>query len=254
MKILVADLETTGFTPYSDAIVEIGLALVDTETKEIDIVFDKIVKHKNFDSEKHKGSWIFQNTNLNWSDVEKAEPLSSYHAEIQTLFDLYPITAYNKSFDMKFLSASGFKFTHVKCLMAAAIEFSTYINAKKVPKRVSMENMYNEFFSKDGDVYVEKHRAGADAKDEAKMLLHLVRLKDSKLLVVEGTVEKPINNKALGPHDKIKFGKYKGESLQFVIVKDSRYLNWCIENVRGFELNDECKKMIKDYDNKVETK
>jgi len=35
MKLLVVDLETTGFYTKTDAIVEIGIALVDTETKQI---------------------------------------------------------------------------------------------------------------------------------------------------------------------------------------------------------------------------
>ena len=35
MKLLVVDIETTGFYVHSDAIVEIGIALVDTVTKEI---------------------------------------------------------------------------------------------------------------------------------------------------------------------------------------------------------------------------
>ena len=41
MKILVVDLETTGFDSKTDLIVEISIALVDTDTKEIKMVFDK---------------------------------------------------------------------------------------------------------------------------------------------------------------------------------------------------------------------
>ena len=54
MKLLVVDIETTGFFVNSDAIVEIGIALVDTETKEIELVFDNVIKHDKFDSKKHK--------------------------------------------------------------------------------------------------------------------------------------------------------------------------------------------------------
>jgi hypothetical protein len=72
MKLLVVDIETTGFFVNSDAIVEIGIALVDTVTKEIELVFDNVIKHDKFNSNKHKNAWIFQNTTLTVEDVEKA--------------------------------------------------------------------------------------------------------------------------------------------------------------------------------------
>jgi len=64
MKIIVLDIETTGFNRYSDAIVEVGMVLVDTNTKEITHLFDKVVKDKLFDEVKHKDAWIFSNSTL----------------------------------------------------------------------------------------------------------------------------------------------------------------------------------------------
>ena len=35
------------------------------------------------------------------------------------------------------------------------------------------------------------------------------------------------------------FGKYKGDALWLVIDTDPSYIDWCIENIDGFELNNE---------------
>ena len=62
MKILVLDIETTGFSEKLDAIVEIGMVLTDTDTKKYKIVFNSVIKDKNFDQKKHENSWIFLNS------------------------------------------------------------------------------------------------------------------------------------------------------------------------------------------------
>ena len=182
MKILVVDLETTGFYANSDAIVEVGIALVDTKTKKVKLVFDKVVKHKKFSESRHKNSWIFKNTTLTPKDVLKAKPLETYKDEIQGLFDKYPMTAYNKSFDIRFLTAAGFKMNDVKCLMHTAKQYSKLKNKSGGVKMPSVEEIYNQFFMKKGEVYIEEHRAGADAVDEGRILLHMVELKQKRLV------------------------------------------------------------------------
>lgn len=181
MKILVVDIETTGFYP-SDAIVEIGICLVDTKTKQITLVFNKVVKDKKFVKWKHKNAWIFQNTTLRVEDVEKAKPLEFYFDEIQDLFNKYPMTAFNKTFDLRFLKAAGFEMKDIKCLMATATQYSKLKDKNGRVKKPSVEEIYNQFFMKRGEIYVEEHRAGTDAMDESKILLHMVDLKEKKLI------------------------------------------------------------------------
>ncbi len=181
MKLLVVDLETTGFLPW-DAIVEIGIVLVDTTTKTSKLVFDHVVKDKKFNAQKHKDAWIFKNTTLSASDVECAKPLSYYHKQLQVLFSTYPMTAYNKTFDIRFLKAAGFELDDVKCLMMTAKQYSTFKDKLGRIKKPTVEEIYNQFFMKDGKVYVEQHRAGADAIDEAKILLHMVELKSQRVI------------------------------------------------------------------------
>jgi len=184
MKILVIDLETTGLYSSSDLIVEIGVALVDTETKAIALVFDNVVKDSRFNPDKHKNSWVFQNTTLKVEDVVKAKPLDSYIEELQNLFDQYPVTAYNKSFDLGFLRAVGFVINDTKCLMQTSKQYCLLKTAAGKVKTPKMEEIYNQFFMSEGKGYKEQHRAAADAEDEARILLHLVELKSKKNLVI----------------------------------------------------------------------
>ncbi len=179
MKILVVDIETTGFYANS-AIVEIGIVLVDTDTKEIKLMFDNVIKHDRFSKWKHKKSWIFENTTLSVQDVENANTLESYFDEIQALFDKYKMTAYNKAFDLRFLRGVGFVIDDIKCLMKTAYSYSEVLDKNGKIKKPSVEEIYNQFFMSEGDVYYEEHRAGADALDEAKILLHMVKLKEDK--------------------------------------------------------------------------
>ena len=62
MKLLVVDTETTGLSVKFDAIVELGIVLVDTKTGEVKKVFDKVVKGPKWNAFKHKNAWIFQNS------------------------------------------------------------------------------------------------------------------------------------------------------------------------------------------------
>ncbi len=43
----------------------------------------------------------------------------------------------------------------------------------------------------------------------------------------------------IGLDAEMPFGKYKGEPLWWVIEADAAYVDWCLENVDGFALNDE---------------
>jgi DNA polymerase III epsilon subunit-like protein len=193
MKILVVDLETTGFWP-SDVIVEIGICLVDTEAKTIELVFDKVVKEDKFNEKKHKNSWIFKNTDLTVEDVVNARPLSDYKDKIQGLFDKYKMTAYNKSFDIRFLKKAGFVMDDVKCLMKTATKYSEYKDKNGNVKKPSVEEIYTQFFMKDGETYIEEHRAGADAIDESKILLRLVELKNGGVLIKNDPKPKKISS------------------------------------------------------------
>ena len=40
------------------------------------------------------------------------------------------------------------------------------------------------------------------------------------------------------------FGKYKGRTVESVILEDPSYINWCMENVEKFSMNEDCKTLF----------
>lgn len=180
MKILIIDIETAGLTAEDSPIVEIGLQLVDTETKEITELFNQVIKEDMFDSKnwKHTSAWIFKNSNLKVSDVMKAKSLEYYREELQGYFNQYHVTAYNVKFDMTFMRSRGFILTEVKDLMAAAKQYVKVLAKDGKVKNPSLMEAYKHFFPNDG--YIEKHRGSDDAYHEAKILLEMVKIKKEK--------------------------------------------------------------------------
>lgn len=178
MKIAVLDIETTGFITTTDAIVEIGITLVDTKTNEINKIFDKVILDPVFNKYEHKNAWIFENSDLKMSEVLKGIPLEDVCDELQKIFDTYPITAHNKSFDLRFLRSRNFKINDIKCLMGSCRENKLVYTHKGSPKAPSVEEAYQVLFP--DEHYIEKHRGGDDSIHEAKILLKLCEIKAGK--------------------------------------------------------------------------
>ena len=219
------------------------------------MVFDKPIKGKFWDPKLHKDSWIFTKSNLTFKDVEEAQSLEAYFDELQALFTMYHTVAFNLSFDKRFLARDGFIFNKTKCLMESVKKYVVFKNENDRTVKPSVEEIYNYFLVEDGDKYVEQHRAGSDAIDEAKIMLHMI-----KINTTDGFVRK-IVPKTPKAKDKVKpkftkkyeiidttsefpFGKYKGSIFSDIAKKDKRYLTWCLENVNGLTLTDEAKVLL----------
>jgi hypothetical protein len=56
-----------------------------------------------------------------------------------------------------------------------------------------------------------------------------------------------MRNKVYTKRDRLSFGKHKGEQLIDVIVGDPHYLTWCIENIDGFELDNDAYEMYETF-------
>jgi len=255
MKLLVVDIETTGLDINSDAIIEIGAALADTETGEIELVFNKPIKGKFWDLKLHKDAWVFGKSSLTPKDVEEAQPLETYFDELQALFTEYNTVAFNLSFDNRFLSRDGFTFNKTKCLMEAVKNYVVFKNENDRTVKPSVEEIYNYFLVEDGDKYVEQHRAGSDAIDEAKIMLHMIKLKTTGDFVRKVVAKTPKDKDKPKPkftkkydiidtNSEFPFGKYKGLTFSDIVNKDKKYLTWCLENVNGLTLTDEAKVLL----------
>jgi len=174
-KVAVIDIETTGKEPERDLILEIGiveLSLISGETK---ILFDSLVKEPKF-GEKNRDAWIFDNSDLRFENFENAPLFDKLRQEISEILHQYPITAFNKSFDLGFLKAREINIPkELPCIMLTAQ------NILKIPykydrSRYKIPNVQEawDFFFPNSD-YIEKHRAADDAIHEAKILFELCK-------------------------------------------------------------------------------
>jgi DNA polymerase III epsilon subunit-like protein len=258
MKLLVIDIETTGLEPKTDSIVEIGAALADAKTGEIEVVFDKVVRDDNWNPSLHKDAWIFKNSDLKYEDVDKAQHISTYFDELQNLISTYDTVAFNLKFDEKFLVDRGFKFNKSKCLMEAVKNYVIFKNENDRTVKPSVEELYNHFLvGKKEPLYVERHRGASDAVDEAKIMLHMIKLKADKTYTkkIVAKTAKPKEKKeykinktydTIDVNTEFPFGKHKGTLFSEIVKKDIGYLRWCVENVNGLKLTDSAKALLED--------
>ena len=173
MKINIVDIETTGFSPYNDYIVEIGIAVLDTENGNIQTVFDQIIHESGFGPD-NQSAWVFSNSDLTYEEVLKTPPIGFVRDEIQELLNANPSTAFNSDFDFRFLENQKFVIPEkLPCIMKACtpvVRLSGYYGQNKWPK---VEEAW-KFFFPDED-YTEQHRAADDAIHEGRILLEMIR-------------------------------------------------------------------------------
>ncbi len=177
-EIIVLDIETTGFLESGGKIVEIGMVLLNIKTGIIKTIFDEIICPK---ITKGPGlgfgnsAWIFRNSDLTLDMVLGAKFLEDYREEIQNLLNKYPVTAFNKKFDLDFLRKYEFKIPkELPCIM---LELTPYA---KLPgpygyKWPKVEEAWHYLFP--DFEYSEAHRAFDDAFHEARILLEMIRRK-----------------------------------------------------------------------------
>ena len=169
-KIIVIDIETTGLNPKSDLILEIGIIKLNLDTGNTKIIFDSYVKEPALGDE-HRNCWIFENSDLNFEKVEKAPLFDDLRQEIQYIFLKYPVTAFNKSFDLGFLKSRGFEFPNeLPCIMLTATDI-VQIVVEWGYKYPTCQEAWNYFFPNID--YIEKHRAADDAVHEAQILYEM---------------------------------------------------------------------------------
>jgi len=172
-QILVLDIETTGFKPYSDMICEIGICALNLDNGKVEPVFHIICQEEN--KKIDDSSWIFQNSDLSIYSVRNAQYLEEFRDTLQKSLIEHPCTAYNQRFDFSFLEARGFKipkkFWDPMHKLTPILKILKYDGAYKWP---SVQEAYDYFFPK--EKYVERHRALDDAKHEAKIIYATYKL------------------------------------------------------------------------------
>ena len=126
-KILVLDIETTGFLRQGGSIVEIGIVELNLDNGEISEVFNSLLR-EDILTAKHLEDpfgWIFRNSDLKVEDVRNAPKSSEVFPIVQEVLNSCPLgaTAFNKKFDFDFLKDRGITFHKEQpCPMLAATD------------------------------------------------------------------------------------------------------------------------------------
>lgn len=177
MKILVIDIETTGFSHSNDFILEIGAVELNLQTKEIKVVFDERIIEEGLTDEKLEKSWIWENSDISSTFKESAITLEDARIVFQSILDKYPLgfTAFNKKFDEGFLEDRNFKLPKsLDCPMLLSTDVVKIKGKYGKYKWPKVQEAYDFFFPRND--YIEKHRGADDAYNEAKIVHKLYEL------------------------------------------------------------------------------
>lgn len=177
-KILIIDIETTGFQQQGGKIVEVGIVELDLTNGNRIILFDEVCHEQGITLEEVQKSWIIQNSDLTIERIKYSESLEKKKSRIQKILHDYQLgaTAFNNAFDFGFLESRGFVFPKkLPCPMKLSTDICKIPNPNgyglKWPK---IEEAHKHFF---GDVgYVEKHRGADDAYYEAEIVYELYKM------------------------------------------------------------------------------
>ena len=175
-KILVLDIETTGFQNEGGLIVEIGAVEMDVQTWEINEVFSSLCREPGLTA-KHRDSWIFKNSDLTVEALRQAPPFEEVAAAFQLIVNQYTngATAFNRVFDINFLHSRGLTFPKLlPCPMLLSTDICKLPGKFDKYKWPSVMEAYAYFFP---DIpYNEKHRGADDARHEAMIVAQLIQL------------------------------------------------------------------------------
>lgn len=178
MKILVIDIETTGFFSHNPdkcgKIVEVGIVELNLKNGKIKTVFDKLIDPE-ISSDKLINTWIVKNGYIDLKDIAgKGQYWNDVKGEIQEIIDSYEhgVTAYNRQFDVNFLKAYGIEFKKLlPCPMLVSTDICRIPGNYGKFKWPKVEEAYSHFYPDDD--YNELHRGADDAYHEAKIVYAL---------------------------------------------------------------------------------
>lgn len=181
-KILIIDIETTGFLNRGGKIVEIGIVELDLTNGVSKIIFNEMCHEKGITKKEVEDSWIIKNSDMTIEDVRTSKRLDKLKPKIQKIFNDYKVgaTAFNNTFDFGFLEDRGFVFPKkLGCPMKISTNICKIPNSRGGFKWPKVQEAYDFFFGQTD--YVEKHRGADDALHEAEIVYHLYTTGDFKI-------------------------------------------------------------------------
>ncbi len=176
MKILIIDIETTGFLKSGGKIVEVGIVELNLNNGDRKIIFDEITHERGITRSEVENSWIVNNSDLTVEEVRLSKNLNVSLPTIQAIISNYALgaTAFNRPFDFDFLESRGVKFQKkLPCPMQLSTNICKIPGNYKKFKWPKVEEAYDFFFPSTS--YVEKHRGADDAMHEAEIVYELYK-------------------------------------------------------------------------------
>jgi len=178
MKILIIDIETTGFLNSGGKIVEIGIIELNLKNGERITLFNEITHENGITRDEVENSWIINNSDITVEEIRLSKNLRILLPTIQAIINnyTYGATAYNRPFDFDFLESRGIKFPKkLPCPMLLSTNICKIpVKRKKGYKWPKVEEVYDFFFP--NNTYVEKHRGADDALHEAEIVYELYKM------------------------------------------------------------------------------
>ena len=174
--IVVIDLETTGLKPQFSHIVEIAAVRLDTRTGTITKLLDTLVREPG---EINWRAWIFDHSSLTPAMVLNAPPWHVIKPQVQAILNEYPVTAFSKEFDFKFLRHRGLTIPkEYPCIMLACTPLCRIpkdwgTSSQDLWKWPTINEAWQYFFP--GKPCENQHRAYPDARCEAEVLFALLK-------------------------------------------------------------------------------
>lgn len=176
MKILIIDIETTGFLNEGGKIVEIGIVELDLSNGKKKILFDEVCHEKGITKEEVENSWIVNNSTLTVDLIRVSKPLHKLKDQIQEIINSYDLgtTAFNNAFDFGFMESRGFVFpTKLDCPMKLSTDICQLPSPRGGFKWPKVQEAHDFFFGKTD--YIETHRGADDAFHEADIVFELFK-------------------------------------------------------------------------------
>ncbi len=166
MYIICLDIETTGLSPEHDKIIEIGAALVNLETRQVEDKFETFI---------NPGvtipNLVTNLTGITNEDVKDAPQIDEIKDELQNFIKDYPIMGHNISFDITFLEENGFNLPNTR-LDSMDIAHIAIPKEKSYSLEIIAEKL--------GIEETGKHRALKDVIDNIEIIFLLLDMYFSK--------------------------------------------------------------------------
>lgn len=177
MKILIIDIETTGFLNSNGKIVEVGIVELDLTNGDKKIIFDYVCHETGITPDEINNSWIVKNSTLSLEQIKYSQNLEALKPKIQCIVNDYPAgaTAFNNDFDFGFLENRGIIFKKkLDCPMKLSTDICKIPSPRGGYKWPKVEEAHKFFFGEVG--YVEAHRGADDAFHEADIVYKLFEM------------------------------------------------------------------------------